>query len=1052
MTHSIDIVSASAGSGKTTRLAQELERAVIEHGISPDRIVATTFTRKAAAELIERGRQALLRAGRSDDAELFRAARIGTVNSVAGMLVSEFAFEAGISPGLLVLDQERASEAFRRSLSEVVTEDDLAELSRVASRFAEFPWQSIVQRIADAARTNHVGVEALAGNCDASIAGFAELLDPPLDSSRSLDDELLAALERAERALGDVISNGTDKTKKSSDALQEYQRALHRLRAQKSLPWPDWARLGGIEAASKQDAPCAKVRAIASLFLAHPGFREDCSLAMQLCFGLAGRTLSAYRRYKAERHAIDFVDQETIALELLEMDDVRRALADDVGLVLVDEFQDVSPLQLALFVSLSKLAPRSIWVGDQKQAIYGFRGADPALMESVVAEVLGGAEPETLGVGRRSRSPLVHLTNALFTGPFGAAGLPPSRVALVPASDDDPAALGPCVERWKLDARNGEQAIDRLSRLIRTLVDDAGVLVRDRQDQILRRARPGDIAILCRRGDTCTQVADRLADMGVAADVSRFGLLATPEGRAVAAGLRLWADPRDALARAELIALLEPTSSSIDALVDVAARERQSLPAAVQELLIRRDAVPFVGAIDAFDAVVASLELDELVTVWGRGPAAIANIDALRAHAVSFVRLARHHGGASSPSALVSHLRALASDGVDAQARVTGEQVVQVMTWHASKGLEWPIVVLFELDGPHPRTALGVHVDEARTSTSRLDRPLDGRTIRYWPEPFHPKTSRTPFHDRLRAHQMHAAITDRGEREEVRLLYVGWTRARDRIVLASMKDLGTGTLRLFAVGGGLPLTEPTVTSTGPAASPSLATVCWGGCDVEVLVRPSPDAVPTHRVLVASPEILVRPASPGYPPARLRPSDVDVPGRVEQIARLGPAIAAAAGGDPIALGSAIHGFLAADRKELDADDRSELAGRLLSTWGVGSLLSHDALLSIGERFTLWLSAQWPAGRVRHEWPVEHRLESGTVARGQADIVIEAADRIAVIDHKVVSATEERAVALASTYAGQLAVYANALEASSSASHVDTWIHLPLSGLAVRIAVG
>ncbi len=1050
MKRAIEIVSASAGSGKTTRLARELERAVIELGIPPDRIVATTFTRKAAADLVERGRQALLRAGRSEDAELFRAARIGTVNAVAGMIVSEFAFEAGISPGLLVLDEDRASEAFRRSLSEVITNDDLAELARLGGRFAELSWQDVVQRIATAARTNHVGIEALAENCDSSMAGFSLLLDPPTEGSRSLDEELLEALEVAQETIKSTLSDGTDKTKKSADALDEYQRALHRLRAQRHLSWPDWAKLCSVSAGVKSDAGCAGVRAVAGRFLSHPGFREDCELAMRLCFGLAGRALSAYRLYKAERRAIDFVDQETLALELLGRDDVRQALADDMALVLVDEFQDVSPLQLALFLSLAELAPRSIWVGDQKQAIYGFRGADPALMESVVAEVLGSEEPETLGIGRRSRAPLVHLTNALFVAPFRAAGLPSSRVTLVPSIEDDPPILGPCVERWRLDARNVDQAMQRLADLVRALVDDPTVHVRDRRDGAPRRMRPGDVAILCRRGDTCLAVADRLSDLDVSADVARSGLLSTPEGRAVSAGLRLWADPRDGLARAELVQLFAPHPKSIDSLLSSELRDQPTPPEPIARLLARRETSPFAGAVDAFDGVVASLDLDELVVRWGRARTAIANLDALRAHAVSFVRLARHHGGASSPAAFISHLQSLASDGDDAQARIGGEDVVQVMTWHGSKGLEWPVVILFELDVGFGRTALGVHVDDRRGSSARLDRPLEGRSVRYWPEPFHAKTSRTPFHDRLRADATQTQTADRGEREEVRLLYVGWTRARDRIILASAKELSAGTLGLFSLGDGSALMEPPMPAAG---SPSLVTkVSWGGCEVDVLVRSSPEIATLATRTVELPEVLVRPGSRHYPPARLRPSDVDATGRVVQAIRLGPALDGIAPCDPIALGSAVHGFLAADRADLDADDRSEMAFRLLSGWEVASSLSLENLLLIGDRLTQWLSAEWPGWRCRREWPIEHLLPTGTRVRGVADLVVEIGETAAVVDHKILSTTDSDALEAAAGYAGQLGVYADALMATQSWRRVDTWIHLPLSGLVVRVVRG
>jgi superfamily I DNA/RNA helicase len=92
------------------------------------------------------------------------------------------------------------------------------------------------------------------------------------------------------------------------------------------------------------------------------------------------KVLDFYQEYKRKWGVVDFVDQEVLTLDL----------------VLVDEFQDTSPMQLAIFLKLASLAKKSIWVGDQKQVIYGFRDADPALMDAAITGILKGDEPETL--------------------------------------------------------------------------------------------------------------------------------------------------------------------------------------------------------------------------------------------------------------------------------------------------------------------------------------------------------------------------------------------------------------------------------------------------------------------------------------------------------------------------------------------------------------------------------------------------------------------------------------------------------------------------------
>ena len=129
---------------------------------------------------------------------------------------------------------------------------------------------------------------------------------------------------------------------------------------------------------------------------------------------------------------LDFVDQERRIFDLLDDEHVRATLADELEVLFVDEFQDTSPIQLALFMKLAVLADRVIWVGDIKQAIYGFRGSDPDLMQSVLDAVeAGGGATDVLEYSWRSRPSLVSYINEIFVPAF-ANRLEREQVALSP--------------------------------------------------------------------------------------------------------------------------------------------------------------------------------------------------------------------------------------------------------------------------------------------------------------------------------------------------------------------------------------------------------------------------------------------------------------------------------------------------------------------------------------------------------------------------------------------------------------------------------------------
>ena len=206
----IHLISASAGSGKTHRLVNELEDAITRElvPVRPEAIIATTFTVKAAAELRERVRSRLLEKGHVEQAQRLGAARIGTVNSICAQLVTDFAFDLGISPESQGLDEAAAEQAFAHALSSLVSvsrEEDGqtvttssgagAALMELTERWPGLDWLKDVQTIAARARENALTPDALRTCAQRSADALLGYLGPTAPDGEALDRALERALD-----------------------------------------------------------------------------------------------------------------------------------------------------------------------------------------------------------------------------------------------------------------------------------------------------------------------------------------------------------------------------------------------------------------------------------------------------------------------------------------------------------------------------------------------------------------------------------------------------------------------------------------------------------------------------------------------------------------------------------------------------------------------------------------------------------------------------------------------------------------------------------------
>ncbi|WP_448208295.1 UvrD-helicase domain-containing protein [Azospirillum sp. sgz302134] len=1055
----IDVVTASAGTGKTHRLTTAYRDAVAA-GTEPGRILATTFTRKAAAELLERVRGRLIAEGRGDAARDALTGAIGTVNAVFGRIAGDFALEAGSSPVADVIGEDRMATLFAAAADAVIRRHGPG-IEPAAWRLRVEDWRKLVREVSASARQNAIAPADLAASAARSLDGLLTLLPPPAADGAALDDALRGAVLQAIAA---IEGDGETTVKKTLEALALLKEAAATLATGRPLAWAEWARLTKLDAGARWKGVAQAVATAAEAHARHPRLHADLRALVEGVFRCAAEAMADYERFKRTQGLVDFVDQELEALAMLRSPDMRSRLAERFELALVDEFQDTSPIQLALFLELAGIVRRSVWVGDAKQAIYGFRGTDPELIRAVVAQVppATGGRPERLPRSYRSRPGLVAFHNDLFGAAFPPTGIPLDQTIVAECQRTDPPDEPPPLEVWTLEGKNWDKALAALARGVANRLATADGDYPP-EDPCLSGS---DIAVLCRSNERCAAVAKAFSAAGLKVAIGRTGLIATPEAGLALAALRYLVDPGDTLAMVEMAHLFAGVDTDdggqpgwLEAWLapDAARRARETSPV-LRALDAARARLLHLTPVEALEVAITAGTVTDAVARWGSAAERLANLDALRGLARSYEDDCRARRAAATAGGLIGFLEEVEKGGE--QPPSSDRDAVQVMTYHQSKGLEWPVVILLDLQGGPEPSAFGLTVEgPANELGGGVDpwRPLDGRWLRFWPWPYDQQRARIPLADAADAAPEMAAARVRAHAEAVRLMYVGMTRARDRLILAARAKkaggLETDWLDALVDGQGQPvLMLPTALLAESGAVTILAAGHSHPATAMTLAAPDEDSPETGPAV--TPALFALPVglspTPVHPPLRLSPSHAGAPvspsttttsARPATIA-LGDRLPLAGAVDMTRLGEAIHAFLAIDHPDSPRPERLGCAQRLLERWSVQGLAA-EPLVEAGDRLWRALARLWPGSGWRTEVPVHGRVGLQRV-NGRIDLLVDAADGLVILDHKAFPGPFDQWTARALAHAPQLALYRRMVEAATGRPVHGCFIHMPVVG--------
>lgn len=835
-------VSAGAGSGKTFTLTRRIVYALspesgpfVEH---LDQVLAITFTKDAAAEIRDRVRRALIEEGMDEEALTVDDAWISTIHGMCSRILRAHALELGIDPEFTVLTDtdELMDQAVEHVLGRATAPDAAPELA--ASLKALYAWYPMAGE----------GGPFGAGT---TIKGLVrDLLELSSQLPGGMDDVRVARGQADTSALADAYRAALGASKATTEKAQVALDAIDAFEAS-GKTMEDAARLmmscsmpRASKAFPKEQVELLKAEAadaFINIVLACGG------PALDALVGLARAVEAEYRALKAGQSALDNNDLLRMAYEALrDYPAIRAAYEGRFKMVMIDEFQDTDQMQVDLIRYLTGAGERALCtVGDAQQSIYRFRGAEVEVFRRQERKVGLTAAPDVAAAtdapagelvklvrNFRSHDEVLRYVARVFDGDTG--GLMQGFLDLEPSDKRKDKLKAKASRRQALFVAGGSTQ-ERTQAKARAIAERFQALVKAGQPQ-------GDMVLLLGRMTNADVYAQAFRDQGLdcviaggsvfaqAAEVQTVRALvcALANPADTAQGLMpLLASPMFALGAQEFLALAtklddqtgETSRRNIDMgiMSDFDVPGLQNLPLVTRAREVLRYALCRVGrdsfAAIARDVVNASGWFVRLAQRGPEGKAIAANV----LKALGAVAEAEAELGNSPRSIALAFDRFLAGKEAPGALNEEGDGAVRIMTVHASKGLEYPVVAVAEcfgvrkssgaaqmgrVEGGAQVVALPARFDGVKLADGtfvkgddvkkQFEHAFKGKGTSLWLPPELMEDvcatgSPAEAFARLRNDDLQLSLEERA-----RLLYVAMTRARELVILAMDAGVSRG--------------------------------------------------------------------------------------------------------------------------------------------------------------------------------------------------------------------------------------------------------------------
>ena len=1027
----LTIVPAGAGSGKTYFIQKQLTDWIREGRLAPEKIVAVTFTESAAAELKGRIRAALVHDALLEDALKLDHAYISTIHSFGLRLITEFAFDAGLSPAPRKLNDDEEEMLVSRALATSQSAGGIMEnLERDGYRNDYYRTQENAEESFRTKMLSLIGTLRAIGKDTAaeSLIAPAEKKIRELYGETRSAEHLKAALLHTVNTLLTAFPENISAQCTGSDTVRstlhnDYRNIRHAARETPlDTDWKLWKKLRDLKYYKRAlKVPAEYNDLVASVITAadelpfHPGPLQDALNHARAMLRAASETLASYVDDKRSRGLVDFNDMLSEAHKLLCTNPaVLAAFREQIDCLVVDEFQDTNPLQFSLLWALTRQGVPTIIVGDLKQAIMGFQNADARLLKELCRQ--NPVETAPLTGNYRSSKPLMEWINLIGTGLFGQDYTKLEPHAAYSSRLTSPLEVIEATRTLKTNVC----ATWTVARLVELLQNDEPQEIFDKSINSHRSLRGGDIALLCPTNRRLLAYAEALRKAGLRCKLEEDGWFESRIVQIVWYCLSYVADTDDRHA-ALYLAVTELGSHTLQsALTQLMNSQRITDP--LLDKLGSLIAAQIEKPVDAVLCdVVEMLDLYGIISGWPDGVQARANLLRLQEECLEFMngnREAMACGGyyGSEIKTFQAWLKGrIERDNLQPEASVIDDEAIQLMTWHKAKGREWPLVAVCGLDiecTPRIPTKRVVYED-----FNNLDTILDNARIEIFPEFIAPETN-ARFIEDLLPETMESAR---------RLLYVALTRAREKVILEwpayKLENEVSSYLTELVSAANIKLIGNNMVVNDHAAA----------CRIMKITDNEAVEFAAHKACSQLPEIgrraiKLQPLPLDLTPESISPSSLHnavctISGEPEE-QQYGDALTLSFTGiaDPMEKGKILH------RAFEVLSSHPERAGMLADAVGYPIKPEQASIIAAAvSAFDLWLATNFNPQVIETEIPLLTIDSMGSIVSGTADMILETHKGLWIIDHKSdqvpsVTLRHERF----NTYYPQLKCYADALK--------------------------